>query len=42
MLGKSIRIGSIMGIPLLVTPTWFLLAAATTWILAAQLFPGPA
>ncbi|MBI2765984.1 MAG: site-2 protease family protein [Chloroflexi bacterium] len=40
MLGKGIKIGSVMGIPLLVTPDWFLLAGVTIWILATQILPG--
>ena len=38
-MGRTYRIASVLGIPVLVSPTWFLLAALTTWILAVQIFP---
>lgn len=33
------RIASVLGIPVLVQPTWFLLAGLTTYLLAAEVFP---
>ncbi len=36
---RNIRLGSLLGIPILVNPSWFLLFALTTWILATEVFP---
>jgi len=36
---RNFRIGSLLGIPILVNPSWFLLFALTTWLLATQVFP---
>jgi Zn-dependent protease len=36
---KNIRLGSLLGIPILVNPSWFLLLGLVTWLLAAQIFP---
>lgn len=36
---KNIRIGSLLGIPILINPSWFLLLGLTTWLLATQIFP---
>ncbi len=36
---RTLRIGSLLGIPLLVNPGWFLIAALTVWLLATQIFP---
>ncbi len=37
---RTYRVASVLGIPVMVSPTWFFLAALTTWILAVQIFPG--
>jgi Zn-dependent protease/CBS domain-containing protein len=36
---RNIRLGSLLGIPILVNPSWFLLFGLTTWVLATQVFP---
>ena len=36
---KNIRIGSLLGIPILVNPSWFLLFGLTTFLLATQVYP---
>lgn len=36
---RNFRIGSLLGIPILVNPSWFILFALTTWLLATQVFP---
>lgn len=36
---RNIRLGSLLGIPILVNPSWFLLFGLTTWILATEVFP---
>ena len=36
---RSFRLGALFGIPLLVNPSWFLLAGLTTWFLATQFYP---
>ncbi len=36
---RSIRIGSLLGIPLLINPGWFIIAGLTLWLLAFQFFP---
>ncbi len=36
---RSIRLGSLMGIPLFINPGWFIIAALTIWLLAFQFFP---
>lgn len=36
---RNIRLGSLLGIPILVNPSWFLLFGLTTWMLATQVFP---
>jgi len=36
---RNIRLGSLLGIPILVNPSWFILFGLTTWILAAQVYP---
>lgn len=36
---RNIRIGSLLGIPILINPSWFVLFGITTWVLAAEVFP---
>jgi Zn-dependent protease len=36
---KPLRIGSLLGIPILLHPSWFLLLAFVTWLLASDVFP---
>lgn len=36
---RNIRLGSLLGIPVLVNPSWFLLFGITTWFLATQFYP---
>lgn len=36
---RNIRIGSLLGIPILINPSWFVLFGITTWLLAAEVFP---
>ena len=36
---KNIRLGSLLGIPILVNPSWFLLFGITTFLLATQVYP---
>ncbi|MEO6397138.1 MAG: site-2 protease family protein [Tepidiformaceae bacterium] len=36
---KNIRLGSLLGIPILVNPSWFLLFGVTTFLLATQVYP---
>jgi Zn-dependent protease len=36
---RNFRIGSLLGIPILVNPSWFILFGLTTWLLATQVFP---
>jgi len=36
---RNIRLGSLMGIPVLVNPSWFVLFGITTWYLATQFYP---
>jgi Zn-dependent protease len=36
---RSIRIGTLLGVPLLISPSWFVLAGLTTWFLATQFYP---
>ena len=36
---KNIRLGSLLGIPILVNPSWFLLFGLTTFLLATQVYP---
>jgi len=35
----SIRVGTLAGIPILVSPSWFILFGLTTWLLATQFYP---
>jgi len=35
----NIRLGKLLGIPILVNPSWFILLGLTTWLLAFQVFP---
>jgi len=35
----AIRIGSLAGIPILLSPSWFILFGLTTWLLATQFYP---
>lgn len=35
----SLRVGSLAGIPVLVSPSWFILFGLTTWLLATQFYP---
>ncbi|MBK6317477.1 MAG: site-2 protease family protein [Dehalococcoidia bacterium] len=35
----NIRVGSLAGIPILVSPSWFILFGLTTWLLATQFYP---
>lgn len=37
---RNIRLGSLLGIPILVNPSWFLMFGFTTWLLATQFYPG--
>ncbi len=36
---RSIRLGSLLGIPILVNPSWFILFGLATWMLATQYYP---
>jgi len=36
---RNIRIGSLLGIPILINPSWFVLLGLITWLLAAEVFP---
>jgi len=36
---RNIRLGSLLGIPILVNPSWFLLFGIVTWVLATQVYP---
>ncbi|MCK9519390.1 MAG: site-2 protease family protein, partial [Dehalococcoidia bacterium] len=36
---RNIRIGTLLGIPILINPSWFVLLGLTTWLLAAEVFP---
>ncbi len=36
---RTFRIGSLAGIPILISPSWFLLFGLTTWLLATQFYP---
>lgn len=36
---RPLRIGSLLGIPILISPSWLIIFALTTWILATQLYP---
>lgn len=36
---RTFRIGSLAGIPILVSPSWFVLFGLTTWLLATQIYP---
>ncbi len=36
---RTFRIGSLAGIPILVSPSWFILFGLTTWLLATQFYP---
>ncbi len=36
---RPLKIGSLAGIPILVHPSWFLLLALVTWLLATNVFP---
>ncbi|MGE5594667.1 MAG: site-2 protease family protein [Hyphomicrobiales bacterium] len=36
---RNIRIGKLLGIPILINPSWFVLLGLTTWLLAARVFP---
>lgn len=36
---KNIRLGSLLGIPILVNPSWFILFGLTTFLLATQVYP---
>ncbi len=35
----NLRVGSLAGIPILVSPSWFVLFGLTTWLLATQFYP---
>lgn len=35
----TIRVGTLAGIPILVSPSWFILFGLTTWLLATQFYP---
>ena len=35
----TLRVGSLAGIPILVSPSWFVLFGLTTWLLATQFYP---
>ena len=36
---RSIRAGTLAGIPILINPSWFFLFGLTTWLLATGYFP---
>jgi Zn-dependent protease len=36
---RNIRLGSLLGIPILVNPSWFILFGLATWMLATQYYP---
>jgi Zn-dependent protease len=36
---RNIRLGSLLGIPILVNPSWFILFGLTTWLLATEIYP---
>lgn len=36
---RTFRIGSLIGVPILISPSWFLLFGLTTWLLATQFYP---
>lgn len=36
---RTIRVGSLAGVPILVSPSWFILFGLTTWLLATQFYP---
>lgn len=36
---RNIRIGTLLGIPILINPSWFLLFGLATWMLATQYYP---
>lgn len=36
---RNIRVGTLLGIPILVNPSWFVLLGLFTWILARNVFP---
>ena len=35
----NLRVGSLAGIPILISPSWFILFGLTTWLLATQFYP---
>ena len=35
----AIRVGTLAGIPILLSPSWFILFGLTTWLLATQFYP---
>lgn len=35
----NIRVGTLAGIPILISPSWFILFGLTTWLLATQFYP---
>ncbi|MCC7366640.1 MAG: site-2 protease family protein [Dehalococcoidia bacterium] len=36
---RNIRVGSLLGIPILINPSWFILLGLSTWLLATRIFP---
>jgi Zn-dependent protease len=36
---KNVRVGSLVGIPLYINPSWFLIFGLTVWLLAFRVFP---
>jgi Zn-dependent protease len=36
---RNLRVGSLLGIPILINPSWFLLFGLATWMLATQYYP---
>jgi Zn-dependent protease len=36
---KNVRVGSLVGIPLYINPSWFLIFGLTVWLLAFRIFP---
>jgi Zn-dependent protease len=36
---RNIRLGSLLGIPILVNPSWFVLFALITWVFATDIYP---
>lgn len=39
---RNIRLGSLLGIPILVNPSWFVIFGLVTWLLATNIYPAEA